>query len=369
MIYLDHNATSILRPSVAAAMDAVAHEPLNASSIHASGRKAKKLLEDARVQIAQAISVFPNEIIFVSSATEANITVLRSFADWPILTSPIEHASMGKSGRLLGASKLEVDAQGLVKLDNLGEKLAALGRPALVSVMLANNETGVIQPIAEIAQIVHAHGGLLHCDAVQALSKIPIDCGLLQVDLMSLCAHKAGGPVGVGALVVRGETPIKPLFLGGGQELGRRAGTENIPAIVAFAALVNETADCHEAAEMARLRDWLQAALTQAAPDTIVFSNEVARLPNTLQLTMPGVSNETQLMHFDLAGIAVSAGSACSSGRVEASHVLLAMGVDKEIAQTAIRISLGWNTTQSDVEKFAESWKVLYNKLRKPVAA
>lgn len=369
MIYLDHNATSTLRPSIAQAMDAIAREPLNASSIHGAGRRARKLLEDARHTIAQHLSVFPNEIIFLSSATEANITVLRSFAaDWPMLTSPIEHASMGKAGRLLGASKLEVDAQGVVKLDNLEEKLTALGRPALVSVMLANNETGAIQPIAEIARIVHTHGGLLHCDAVQALGKIPIDCGLLNIDMLSLCAHKAGGPVGVGALIVRGETPIKPLFLGGGQELGRRAGTENIPGIVGFAALVKEVADCHESAEMQRLRDQLQASLQAAAPDAIVFSGAVDRLPNTLQLTMPQVSSETQLMHFDLAGMAVSAGSACSSGRVEASHVLLAMGVAKDVAQTAIRISLGWNTTQADIDAFAASWIGLYQRLGKKAA-
>jgi cysteine desulfurase len=369
MIYLDYNATSPLRPSVATAMAEVAMEPLNPSSIHGAGRRAKKLLEDARATIAQSLSAFPNEIIFTSSATEANLTVLRAFAnERPMLTSSIEHASCGKAGRLLGATKIDVDAQGVLKLDQLEEKLKALGTPALVSVMLANNETGAIQPIAEIARIVHAHGGLLHCDAVQGLGKMPVDWGLLGADMLTICAHKVGGPVGVGALLVRNDLPIKPLFLGGGQELGRRAGTENIPYIVGFAALVKEVANCSEAAEMERLRDWLQAELLAAAPDAIVFSSDVARLPNTLQLTMPGVESVTQLMNFDLAGFALSAGSACSSGRVEASHVLLAMGVAKEVAQTAIRISLGWGTTQTEVEKFADAWKAAYSRLRKQAA-
>ena len=369
MIYLDYNATSPLRPSVAAAMAEVAMEPLNPSSIHAYGRRAKKLLEDARATIAHALGAFPNEIIFTSSATEANLTVLRAFAtERPMLTSSIEHASCGKAARLLGATKIDVDAQGVLKLDQLEEKLKALGTPALVSVMLANNETGAIQPIAEIARIVHAYGGLLHCDAVQAIGKIPVDWGLLGADMLTLCAHKVGGPVGVGALLMRNDLPLKPLFLGGGQELGRRAGTENIPYIVGFATLVKEVASCPEAAEMQRLRDWLQAELVAAAPNAAVFSSEVARLPNTLQLTMPGVSSETQLMHFDLAGFALSAGSACSSGRVEASHVLLAMGVDKQVAQTAIRISLGWGTTQAEVVAFAESWKAAYARLSKKAA-
>lgn len=369
MIYLDYNATSPLRPGVAAAMEAVAREPLNASSIHAAGRRAKKLLEDARADIAQALGAFPNEIMFTSSATEANITVLRAFAnERPMLTSPVEHASMGKAGRLLGATKLAVDADGVVQLSDLEGKLAALGTPAFVSVMLANNETGVIQPIAEIARIVHAHGGLLHCDAVQALGKIPIDWGLLKADMLTLCAHKSGGPVGVGALLVRQGLPIKPLFLGGGQEHGLRAGTENIPAIVGFAALVRAVVQCPEAAEMQRLRDWLQAALLAIAPDAQVFGMASKRLPNTLCITMPGVANETQLMHFDLGGFAVSAGSACSSGRVEASHVLLAMGVPKEIAQTALRISLGWGTTHADVAAFAECWKSAYARMGKQAA-
>lgn len=369
MIYLDYNATAPLRPSVLAAMHAVETLPLNPSSVHAAGRQAKKLLEDARATIAQSIGAFANEVLFLSSGTEANNMVLRGFTDRPVLVSAIEHASVRKTGNLIGAAELPVDAQGILKIDVLEQKLKALGKPALVSVMLANNETGVIQPVKAIAEMVHAHGGLIHCDAVQALGKIPFDWGLLGADMLTISAHKAGGPVGVAALLIRNDLPIRPLLTGGGQELGRRAGTENIPAIVAFAALVKEIIHAPEAKEMARLRDWLQQELKKSAPDAIVFGEKAERLSNTLQISMPGVKSETQLMHFDLSGYAVSAGSACSSGRIEPSAVLLAMGVPKNVAETAIRISLGWATREVDLKAFAECWKTAYMRLAKSQAA
>lgn len=368
MIYLDYNATTPLRPSVRAAMQAVENLPLNPSSVHGAGRQAKKLLEDARASIAHALGAFPNEIIFTASGSEANNLALRGF-DRPILVSAIEHASNKKTADLLGGATLPVDAQGLLDLKALESQLVALGRPALVSVMLANNATGVLQPIRAIADIVHAHGGVLHCDAVQAFGKVPVDWGLLGVDMLTISAHKAGGPVGVAALLIRNDLPIRPLITGGGQELGRRAGTENIPLIVGFAALVNEVVACPEAKEMLRLRDWLESELLAAAPSARVFSAKAPRLPNTIQLSMPGVSSETQLMHFDLAGYAVSAGSACSSARIEPSPVLLAMGVSKEEAATAIRISFGWQTTEEEVKSFAAAWKSAYGKMGKLRAA
>ncbi len=369
MIYLDYNATAPVRPSVLAVMKAVESLPLNPSSIHAAGRHAKKLLEDARATIAGAIGAFPNEVLFVSSGSEANNMVLRGFADRPILVSTIEHASIRKTGSLLGAAELPVDAHGVLKLDILESKLKALGKPALVSVMLANNETGVIQPIKEIADIVHAHGGLIHCDAVQALGKMTLDWGLLGVDMLTISGHKAGGPMGAAALLIRNDLPIRPLITGGGQELGRRAGTENIAAIVGFAALVKEVIHAPEAKAMANLRDMLEKELTKSAPNAAICSQTAERLSNTLQITMPGVKSETQLMHFDLSGFAVSAGSACSSGRIEPSSVLSAMGYPRNLAETAIRISLGWATTEADIKAFADCWKTAYTRLATSQAA
>ncbi len=370
MIYLDYNATAPIRPSARAAMDALGNAPLNPSSVHRAGREAKKHLEDARSLIAHHLSAFPNEVLFTGSGSEANNMVLRAFAaEHPLLVSAIEHASIAKTAGLLGAATLPVDANGVVDLTALESQLVQLAKPALLSVMLANNETGVIQPIAEIARIAHAHGALVHCDAVQALGKIPLDWGMLGVDMLTLCGHKAGGPVGVGALLIRNDLPIKSLITGGGQELGRRAGTENIPAIAGFAALVQEVVHCPEAAQWREWQAWLEAELMSAAPAMQVFGAGSARLPNTTQISMPGVSSETQLMHFDLNGFAVSAGSACSSGRVAPSQVLLAMGVPPEIAQTAIRISWGWQTTRADIESFAAAWKAACARLSKPQAA
>ena len=369
-IYLDYNATSPLRPNVRAAMDTVAGLPLNAASVHASGRQARKLLEDARATIAHAIGAFPNEVLFVGSGSEANNMVLRGFAnERPIFSSAVEHTSVSKTASLLGGVTLPVDERGIVKLDVLDQMLTEVGKPALVSVMLANNETGVIQPMAEIARVAHNHGALVHCDAVQALGKITLDWGLLGVDMLTICAHKCGGPVGVGALLIRNDLPIKSLITGGGQELGRRAGTENIPAIVGFAALVKEVIQCPEAVQWMEWRLWLEYELGSAAPDAVIFGEKSPRLPNTLQIAMPNASSETQLMHFDLAGFAVSAGSACSSGRVNASAALLAMGIKPEVAETAIRISWGWATTRAEIEAFAKAWVSAYTRFAQAKAA
>jgi cysteine desulfurase len=363
-IYLDYNATAPLRPVVRVAMDSVRGLPLNPSSVHRMGQEAKKRLEAARKTIADAISVFPHEIIFTASGTEANNIALRGFAERTLLVAATEHASVAALGARLGAATLPVDENGRLRLDALAQALAQLNRPALVSVMLANNETGVIQPIAEIAAIAHAHGALLHCDAVQALGKIPLDAGLLGVDLLTLSAHKAGGPIGAGALVARGNAVPQPLLVGGGQESGRRAGTENLAAIAGFAALVSEVAHCPEAKEMQRLRDRLEARIAAMVPDAVIHAHQAPRLPNTSNIAMPGVNSETQLMHFDLAGFCVSAGSACSSGRIAPSHVLSAMGVAPELAQSSIRASLGWATTEVEIEAFAEAWIGLYQRLK-----
>ncbi len=367
MIYLDYNATAPVRPSILEAWAALSGLPLNPSSAHRAGRQANKLVEDARASIASHLGAFANEVVFCGSATEANNQVLRAFATTHrLLVSAIEHPSIAKTASLLGASVLPVDGQGLVKVDLLAAQLAALdGQPALVSVMLANNETGVIQPLAEIATLCKTYGALLHTDAVQALGKMPLDWGLLGADMMTLSAHKAGGRVGAAALLIRNDLPIKPLLTGGGQELGRRAGTENVAAIAAFGQVVAEVAAAPQAQAWAGWRDQLADQLLAACPQAVVFGTEAARLPNTLQIAMPGVSSETQLMHFDLAGFAVSAGSACSSGRIEPSPVLLAMGVAPELAKTAIRLSFGWQTTQDELASFAACWIQLATRLAK----
>jgi cysteine desulfurase len=364
-VYLDYNATSPLLPSVKAAMDALLGQPLNSSSVHAAGRTAKKHLEESRVIIASALSAFPAEVMFVGSGSEANNMVLRGFTGThTLLVSAVEHPSISKTSGLLGAGVIPVDSNGIVKLDVLEQMLAALNnQPALVSVMLANNETGVIQPISEVVAIARKYGALTHCDAVQAVGKIPIDWGLLGVDMLTIAAHKAGGPVGVAALLVRGDLPIKPLITGGAQELGRRAGTVNVPAIVGFSQMVEEVAACAKALLWREWRDWLEQELLTAAPDAQVMGASSARLPQTLCITMPGVKAETQLMNFDLAGFAISAGSACSSGKMQASDTLLAMGIVPEIAETAIRISWGWDTTRAEIEAFAVAWKALHNRL------
>ncbi|NBO17939.1 MAG: cysteine desulfurase [Proteobacteria bacterium] len=358
-IYLDYNATAPLRPQALAAMQAALAQPANASSVHRWGREAKRQLEAARKTIAESVSAWPQEVLFTASGTEANATALRGINGRRLLAAATEHSSVLKA--VPGIETIGVDAQGILSLAELEKKLAG-GPAALVSVMLANNETGVIQPIADIAALCRKHGALLHCDAVQALGKIPVDFGALGVDMLTLSAHKCGGPLGAAALVLRRDLPLAPLLLGGGQELGRRAGTENIAAIAGFAAAVQACDPAH----MRELRGWLQAmeqGLLEAGG--IVFASASPRLPNTSCVAMPGVTGEVQLMDFDLSGIAISAGSACSSGRIEPSHVLLAMGQGRQLAGCAIRVSGGWATTQQDVLAFSALWHKTRNRLEK----
>lgn len=358
--YLDYNATTPLLPQALAAMQAVYSRPANASSVHSYGREAKKQLENARKTIADAISAWPNEVLFTASGTEANVTALRGLPARRVLVSAIEHSSVLKA--VPTAEKIPVTAQGLIDLNAL-EAMLAGKEPALVSLMLANNETGVIQPVAEAAHIAHAHGALLHCDAVQGLGKIPVDFGALGADMLTLSAHKCGGPLGAAALIIRRDLAITPLLTGGGQELGRRAGTENIAAIAGFAAAVEASAN-HT--HMNIVRHWLNAMEARMeASGATVFANALPRLPNTTCVAMPGVSGEVQLMDFDLSGFAVSAGSACSSGRIEPSHVLLAMGVEPALAACAVRISAGWATKEEEIQRFTAQWQKTKSRLMK----
>ena len=345
--YLDHNATAPLRPEAKAAMLAAMELCGNASSIHGEGRAARKLLDEAREAVARAVGVIAPMVVFTSGGTEANNMALKGAPVERLIVSAIEHPAVLEAARATGKAVeiIPVTYQGVIDLGALEEMLP--GPRALVSVMLANNETGVIQPVADVVRLAQAHGALVHTDAVQALGKVPINFGLLGVDMMTLSAHKLGGPVGAGALVIRDGLAVEPLLHGGGQELRRRAGTENLAAIAGFAAVARAGMD------VKLLRDRLDAGLDGA----VIFGAGADRLPNTTCFAMPGLKAETLLMALDLEGIAVSSGSACSSGKVAKSHVLAAMGVAPEISQGAIRVSLGWNTTEGQIETFIAAWR------------
>ena len=374
-VYLDWNATTPLRPEAKAAMVAAWELSGNPSSVHSEGRKARRLLEDARAAVAQAVGARSPDVVFSSGGTEANALALtpglRRGASAPVtrlLVSAVEHASVLAGGRFTADAIgiINVTRAGVVDLGHL-RVLLADGPPALVSVMLANNETGAIQPVAEVAEIVHASGGLLHVDAIQAFGKIPFDLGTTQADLLTLSAHKIGGPKGVGALVLaEGVEGLEALLRGGGQELGRRAGTENVAGISGFGAAARAAMAAlkADAAKMRGLRDRLEHGLRQT-PGLVVFSGEMKRLPNTVLFTAPGMKAETAVIGFDLNGVAVSSGSACSSGKVQPSHVLAAMGYHPDMAQGGVRLSLGWSTTETDVDLTLKAWLKLADTLVK----
>ncbi|MGX9424734.1 MULTISPECIES: cysteine desulfurase family protein [Bradyrhizobium] len=372
-VYLDWNATTPLRPEAKAAMAAAWELCGNPSSVHAEGRQARRLVEDARSAIAAAVGAKAQDVVFASGGTEANVLALtpgvRRSGSAPVqrlLVSAIEHASVLSGGRFAAEAieTVAVTSSGVLDLDNLRSKLAD-GPPALVSVMLANNETGALQPVEKAAEIVHAAGGLLHVDAIQAFGKIPFDLESLQADLVTLSAHKVGGAKGVGAVVLaEGVERLEPLLRGGGQELGRRAGTENVAGISAFGAAAKAAMASLEtdAVRLRALRDRLEAGLREVS-GIIVFSDGVPRLPNTTLFTVPGLKAETAVIGFDLAGIAVSSGSACSSGKVQPSHVLAAMGFRPDLAQGAVRLSLGWSTSTTDIDLAVKAWLKLADTL------
>ncbi|MBI5265099.1 MAG: cysteine desulfurase [Bradyrhizobium sp.] len=374
-VYLDWNATTPLRPEARQAMVAALELVGNPSSVHAEGREARRLVEEARAALAEAIGALPRNVMFTSGGTEANALALapgvRSARGGPVsrlLVSAIEHASVLAGGRFPPEAirSIGVTRSGVVDLGHLRELLGA-GPPALVSIMAANNETGALQPVAEAARIVHEAGGLLHVDAIQVLGKVRFDINEVGADLATFSAHKIGGPQGVGALVLaEGLVGLEPLVRGGGQELGRRAGTENVAAIAGFGAAVADALQAvpEAAARLESLRNLLENGLRRAA-DVLIFSEDAPRLSNTTLFTAPGLKAETAVIAFDLEGIAVSSGSACSSGKVQPSHVLSAMGFDPHIAQGAVRISLGWSTSDADINRCVEGWRKLARALLK----
>jgi cysteine desulfurase len=374
-VYLDWNATTPLRPEAREAMAAAWELTGNPSSVHAEGRQARRLVEGARAAISGAVGVPPRNVIFASGGTEANalalIPGLRRGAGRPVerlLVSAIEHPSVLSGGRFPAQAigTVGVTGSGLLDLDRL-RAILENEPPALVSVMLANNETGAIQPVAQAGEIIHAAGGLLHVDAIQAFGKIPFDISRMNADLVTLSAHKIGGPKGVGALVLaEGLLGLEPLLRGGGQELGRRAGTENVAGIAGFGAATKAAMGAlkDDAIRLESLRNRLETGLRRT-PDVLIFSENAPRLPNTTLFTVPGLKAETAVIGFDLAGIAVSSGSACSSGKVQPSHVLEAMGFSRELGQGAVRLSLGWSTTSADVDCCLEAWRKLVGTLTK----
>ena len=375
--YLDHNATSPIRPEVLDAVTSALARGGNPSSVHAEGRAARALVERARAQVAALVGARPEDVIFTSGGTEANGMALRPGAlagsGGPVrrLACPrVEHASVlaGHGFDETETDLIGVDPGGRIDLDGLARVLDRVaGEPVLVSVQAANNETGVAQPLAAVADLVHAHGGALHCDAVQAAGRIPTDMGALGLDALTLSGHKLGAPAGVGALVLAAGTagPDLPFIRGGGQESRSRAGTENVAAIVGFgvAAEIAGTSLLREAARLRELRDLAEREVCRLAPEAVVFGAGADRIPNTLAFAVPGLPAETALMSLDLDGVAVSSGSACSSGKVAPSHVLAAMNVPGELARGAIRVSLGWNSREEDVVRFSQAFETLLRRL------
>lgn len=364
--YLDYNATAPLRPEARAALIAALDAPCNASSVHAEGRRARALLDKARGEVASLVGAEPADVTFTSGATEAANWVL-SLPWATIVSSPIEHPCIAAPIEKHMARKvpLTVGSDGLIDLALLAATLAAAPRDAadsersaLLVVQHANNETGVVQPIENIAALAKAHGFALLVDAVQSAGRLPIDAAKLAIDYVMVASHKIGGPPGVGALVARRDAPpLAPLLVGGGQERGRRAGTENVAAIAGFGAAASAAArEIAGIDRLRQLRDLLEAGLRRASPETVVIAALAPRLPNTSLVALAGTRAETLVIALDLAGIAASAGAACASGKTKRSGVLDAMGVPGELAEGAVRFSLGWASTESDIEACIEAW-------------
>lgn len=356
-VYLDHNATTPLKPAVRAAMVQAMDLVGNPSSVHAYGRSARRAMDEARAAVAALVGVKPAQVLFTGSGTEANNLALRGFPGRRAVVCAIEHDSV--LAAVPDARRLPVGRDGVADLAAL-ERLLTAGGPALVSLMAANNETGVIQPVAAAARLAHAHGALIHSDAVQAAGRLPLSFAAMGVDLLTLSAHKLGGPAGVGALILAEGLEPDALIRGGGQERRKRAGTENLLGIVGFGAAARlAEAERPAAADLAALRDRLEREALAAVPQARVMGGGAERVPNTSCLVLPGVAGETQVMGLDLAGVAVSAGSACSSGKVKPSHVLAAMGEEAATASSAIRVSLGWTSDDEAVDRFLAAWIVM----------
>jgi len=373
-VYLDHNAGAPLRPGAREAMMAALQEPGNASSVHTHGRKARGRIEGAREAVARLCGARSRAVTFVSGGTEANMTALSPawqdqgtpvYLD-KLFRSAVEHPSVVTGGRFAVIDQIvvPVDSAGTVQLGAL-EELLKDADPSLVSIMAANNETGVIQPLADIGTLAQKYGHFFHVDAVQAAGRMPIDLNAWQADVITLSAHKFGGPQGIGAAVVRSTARVPaPLMVGGGQENWRRGGTENVAAIAGFgAAAISALEDGGKTGHLQELRETLEAGLREVCPQTVIFGDGASRLPNTVCFAVPGIAAETALIAFDLERVSVSSGSACSSGKVSVSHVLTAMGVEEGLARCALRVSMGWDTSATDINRFLEIWPEIVDRL------
>lgn len=365
MPYLDYAASAPLKPAVLAAMADALAATGNASSVHRFGQAQRGQVEAARQQLADYFGVKPAGVLFTAGATEANNTLLKGARYAACVTSGIEHPSVLQP--VPHATRVRVNADGVVDLGHLETVLKALPQPALLALMLVNNETGVIQPVQEAARIAKRYNALVHCDAVQAVGKLTLNLAALGVDSLSLSAHKIGGPQGVGALILAdcgggNCLPLTPLLEGGGQEMRRRAGTENVAGIVGLGVAIRQCGE--DVGQQPLWQGWqarLEEKLMQAGG--VVVAATSPRIATLSCVVMPGVPAETQLMAFDLAGVGVSSGSACSSGKVKASHVLQAMGVEEKLARCALRISFGWKTTLEELEKAIKVWETLRQRM------
>jgi cysteine desulfurase len=376
-VYFDYNATTPLAPEVIEAVARTSRDVFgNASSVHYFGQQAKAVLDEARSQVAALVNADPSEIVFTSGGTESDNFAIRGAADaceptgrTRLVASAIEHEAVLNTLRALArrgssTSLLELDHSGIVSRDRLRQTISS--DVAIVSVMHANNEIGTIQPIAELAAIAHEHGALMHTDAVQSVGKIPVDVRALGVDLLSLSAHKFNGPKGVGALWIKRGTRMQPTMTGGKHERNRRAGTENVPAIAGLGAAARLAAAKlgAEATRIGALRDRLEGGVLAAVPGTAVNGARDRRVPNTTNISFDRVEAESLLIALDLEGIAVSTGSACSSGTLEPSHVLRAMGLPTHRTQNSLRFSLGMCSTEAEVDRVIEVLPRLVEKLR-----
>ncbi len=362
-VYFDHNSTTALKPQVLQAMlPWLSQTAGNATSRHIYGRNVRDAVEAARKQIAECVGVQASQVVFTSGGTEANNFAVKgitaNLTPGQILVSAIEHPCVSRPAQALAwhdwqVQSIKVNAQGVLDLADAEQKLNT--RTGLVSAMLANNETGAIQPIAELAAFTKAKGALLHTDAVQAFGKLEVDFGALGVNAMTISSHKIGGPVGIGALILDKRVDIAPLLHGGGQERGLRSGTENVAGIVGFAAACKLAVETLKTRGLAQtiLRDKLEVGLQNL--NAVIFGQQAQRLPNTSFFAIPNIEGETLVTALDKAGYAVASGSACSSDSTEPSHVLLAMGVDPDLARSAVRVSLGETNTETEVQGFLKA--------------
>ncbi len=371
--YLDHNATAPVRPEVIEAVAAAMAADGNTMSVHEEGRRAHKIVEDAREQVRNLVNAPVNGVVFTSSGTDSIHYVLHGAVAahklQRIFISAIEHPAVAANAIATGVEveTIAVNSAGVIDLDQLREQLRGYRQSNsgafLVCLMFANNETGAIQPVSQAAAIIHEYGGLLFSDAAQAVGKIPVNFIMSGADILSFTGHKFGGPLGVGAVIAGPNLALEPVLRGGGQEMNRRASTTNTPGLAGLGkACALAQNSLVRAGDIARLRDRIEAAVVHAGAK--IWSAEAERLPGTLCLSAPGFSGATQLMNMDLAGIAISAGSACSSGKAKPSHVLTAMGASNEEATTSVRVSLGWNSTGADADAFIREWPAAYERIK-----